>query len=75
MRPAPVFDGVACLGPKGESFGFVVFRTPPGELVQFECSQFAWPPTDEGRLAARQQLVRVLTRLQAEHARAVGLQH
>jgi len=63
------FDGFVCIDRDKRHFGFLVFREEPGEPVILECSTWCWPATDEGRLAARQQMVRVIDRLTAESAR------
>lgn len=62
------FDGFVCIDRTKRSFGFLVFRQEPGEPVVLECSTWCWPATDEGRAAARQQMVRVIARLQAQAA-------
>lgn len=63
------FDGFVCIDRTKRNFGFLVFREEPGEPVILECSTWCWPATEEGRLAARQQMVRVIDRLTAESAR------
>ncbi|MCZ2415641.1 MAG: hypothetical protein LC136_15445 [Burkholderiales bacterium] len=64
----PRFDGFVCIDRTKRNFGFLVFREEPGEPVVLECSTWCWPATEEGRVAARQQMVRVIDRLQAESA-------
>lgn len=63
------FDGFVCIDRTKRSFGFLVFREEPGEPVVLECSTWCWPATEEGRLAARQQMVRVIERLQVQAVR------
>jgi hypothetical protein len=62
------FDGFVCIDRTKRNSGFLVFREEPGQPVVLECSTWCWPATDEGRVAARQQMVRVIDRLQAECA-------
>lgn len=63
------FDGFVCIDRTKQHFGFLVFREEPGEPVVLECSTWCWPATEEGRSAARQQMVRVIDRLQAQAVR------
>lgn len=66
---ATTYDGLVCTSARHEHFGFVIFRNRGAEPCEFVCSQWAWPPTDEGRDAARQQMVRTIERLQLEDVR------
>lgn len=67
---ATMFDGFVCIDRTKRSFGYLIFREEPGQPVMLECSTWAWPATDEGRLAARRDMVRKIDRLQAESAHA-----
>ncbi|MBN9461579.1 MAG: hypothetical protein J0H00_10175 [Burkholderiales bacterium] len=62
------YDGFVCLSADLGHYGFVLFREPargPGP-VEWVCSQWAWPPTQEGRAAAQRQMDRTVERLQLE---------
>lgn len=59
---ATQFDGFVCISRDRRHFGFIAFRTAEASPIELLCSQFAWPPTEEGRTAARAQLVRVIER-------------
>ena len=58
------YDGYVCLSRDRQHFGFVVFRNVDAQPCEFVCSQWAWEPTDEGRAAARVQMVRAIEREQ-----------
>lgn len=63
-----VLDGFVCMDNRRDRYGYVVFSVPRGEAPVYQCGQWCWPATDEGRAAARQQLVRVIDRLRAQAA-------
>lgn len=63
------YDGLVCTSARRDHFGFVIFRNRGAAPVEFVCSQWAWPATDEGRDAARRQMVRTIERLQIEDVR------
>lgn len=63
------YYGLVCTSARQEHFGYVIFRNRGPSPVEFVCSQWGWPPTDEGRDAARQRMVRVIERLQLEDIR------
>lgn len=61
-------DGFVCMDSHRERYGYVVFSVPSGDAPVYQCGQWCWPATAEGYFQARQQLVRVIDRLQAQSA-------
>lgn len=68
---SPSYDGLVCVDAGRTSFGFIVFRQFRFELPQHVISSWGFEPNEDGRGAARREMVRFIAGCQAEDARAV----
>lgn len=62
------FDGLVCIDRTRRYYGYLIWRQDDVEPLLLESSVWLWPATDQGRFDAREQMVRAISRLQAESA-------